>query len=334
MHPSKQPIRHAVSRRVRQRKAGDNRPVQHLCVPYPRAIAGHRVLGPQTRRWQDLSAQGRVLQRMQAQNSHLKAWRESVHRPDELFASFVRRMIVKKAYAGASNHLHQEMHGNRLEPHPLGDSDTLARYVPNARVGTCASKLPCPLEIHCDSDAVIADWPIIPGNGAPAVAENAPTILPSIARDIHPALPSGASPSRATPKISILIVDDDLMMAESMQQVLSEHHVDISIDAHDALVQIQAGRRYNLIFCDMMMPEMAGMEFYDHVNRCASEQARRIVFMTGGAFTERARNFLRSTENLSIEKPFDVDQLLGLIRERLLQTSAADYETADCPQGA
>ncbi len=39
--------------------------------------------------------------------------------------------------------------------------------------------------------------------------------------------------------------------------------------------------------------------------------------MSGGAFTERARTFLRTTPNPSLEKPFRLEELEKLIAEQL-----------------
>jgi len=39
------------------------------------------------------------------------------------------------------------------------------------------------------------------------------------------------------------------------------------------------------------------------------------VFLTGGAFTPRAQEFLARIANPRLEKPFDIDELLVLIRK-------------------
>ena len=66
-----------------------------------------------------------------------------------------------------------------------------------------------------------------------------------------------------------------------------------------------------------MMPEMTGMDLYGELPKLAPEQARRVVFMTGGAFTPRARAFLDQAPNLRLEKPFDTEELRKIIAERL-----------------
>jgi CheY-like chemotaxis protein len=62
---------------------------------------------------------------------------------------------------------------------------------------------------------------------------------------------------------------------------------------------------------------MSGVEFYETLARANPAAARRVVFMTGGAFTARSRSFLASVANVSIAKPFDVESLRAIIRDFL-----------------
>jgi CheY-like chemotaxis protein len=70
-----------------------------------------------------------------------------------------------------------------------------------------------------------------------------------------------------------------------------------------------------VILCDVMMPEMTGPELYDEVLRLAPEQARAMVFVTGGVFTSSAQEFLERVSNPRIEKPFDIPSLRSLIND-------------------
>jgi FixJ family two-component response regulator len=62
-----------------------------------------------------------------------------------------------------------------------------------------------------------------------------------------------------------------------------------------------------------MMPQMSGMELHSRVAVLAPELASRFVFVTGGAFTDAAADFLRTTTNPWIEKPFDPHALRDLV---------------------
>jgi PAS domain S-box-containing protein len=116
----------------------------------------------------------------------------------------------------------------------------------------------------------------------------------------------------------ILLVDDDHLIAVTVRRALSaEHDVTALERAQDALDRIATGERYDVILCDVMMPSMTGIEFYERLSRELPDQAARIVFLTGGAFTTTARNFLDEVSNARMEKPFEVRALRALISERV-----------------
>jgi FixJ family two-component response regulator len=66
-----------------------------------------------------------------------------------------------------------------------------------------------------------------------------------------------------------------------------------------------------------MMPEVTGMEMHEELTRKAPALANRMVFLTGGAFTSRAREFLESVPNPRIDKPFEISVLLEIIAQVL-----------------
>jgi hypothetical protein len=47
--------------------------------------------------------------------------------------------------------------------------------------------------------------------------------------------------------------------------------------------------------------------------------AERIVFMTGGTFTERSRQFVARVTNTCVDKPVDVKQLRALVNSRIVK---------------
>jgi CheY-like chemotaxis protein len=87
--------------------------------------------------------------------------------------------------------------------------------------------------------------------------------------------------------------------------------------AKEALEHIQSGERFDVILCDLMMPGMDASALYDEIFQLAPVQAERMVFMTGGAFTARAREFLARVPNARVDKPFDIAALRTLVRARV-----------------
>jgi signal transduction histidine kinase len=126
------------------------------------------------------------------------------------------------------------------------------------------------------------------------------------------------TPSPSTSRGRILIVDDEPIVCFSLQRLLSsEGEVIAMTSAREALAYIESGNRFDVILCDMLMPQMDAPALFDEIQKIAPEQAERMVFVTGGAFTIRARDFLERVPNARLSKPFDVDVLFGLVRSRL-----------------
>jgi PAS domain S-box-containing protein len=116
----------------------------------------------------------------------------------------------------------------------------------------------------------------------------------------------------------ILVVDDEAMVARAVRRSLEGvHDVALENSARSALARIQGGDRFDVILCDLMMPEMSGAELHRALATAAPEQAGRMVFMTGGAFSPAARSFLESVDNPRLEKPFDPTQVLDLLARLL-----------------
>ena len=115
-------------------------------------------------------------------------------------------------------------------------------------------------------------------------------------------------------KLSLLVVDDEPVIARLIQKALVKHDVTTANDGREA-VALMGQHAYDVILCDLIMPEMTGMDVYRAALQRATPVNDRIVFMTGGAFTQRARDFLQSVPNLRIEKPFDLVHLERTIYE-------------------
>src|SRR5207237_9662327 len=76
----------------------------------------------------------------------------------------------------------------------------------------------------------------------------------------------------------------------------------------------EQGGQFDMILCDLMMPSMTGMELHDELARIEPAHAARMSFLTGGAFTPRARAFLAEVPNPRLEKPFDPQGLRSFVR--------------------
>ena len=148
-------------------------------------------------------------------------------------------------------------------------------------------------------------------------------VLPAARRDRE----DGASPVPRAPVASrrfrILVLDDEVEVGEAVRRILGkEHEVDLATRGSVAL-ELIAQRSYDLVLCDLLMPEMTGMEFYERVAEQRPELLGRIVVMTGGAFSPGARSFLDRIANVRIEKPFDNRMLRELVATVATERSRA-----------
>jgi len=139
-------------------------------------------------------------------------------------------------------------------------------------------------------------------------------------------LPPSAEPARAAEppaqvlehpvrRSRVLIVDDEVVFANALRRLLSRdrHEITIVTAGKEALARVQAGEKFDAILCDLMMPAMSGMDLYAQMMACAPELASRMIFLTGGAFSPAAKEFLTSVPNAWFEKPCDLDTLRAAI---------------------
>jgi CheY-like chemotaxis protein/two-component sensor histidine kinase len=113
----------------------------------------------------------------------------------------------------------------------------------------------------------------------------------------------------------LLVVDDEPMILGALRRSLGgDYNVTCVGDGRRALERLKAGERFEVILCDLMMPELTGMDLHAELEKIAPDQAARMVFVSGGAFTPRAREFLERVPNARVEKPIDLQNLRVLLR--------------------
>jgi two-component system, NtrC family, sensor kinase len=112
----------------------------------------------------------------------------------------------------------------------------------------------------------------------------------------------------------VLVIDDDKLLASVYRRLLGKDHQIVAVNAaSDALQLFEAGARFDIILCDLMMESMSGMTFHELVRARFPELLSRFVFITGGAYTDEARELLAVTPH--IEKPADTKALRALVDE-------------------
>ncbi len=115
----------------------------------------------------------------------------------------------------------------------------------------------------------------------------------------------------------VLIVDDEAPVRGAIARMLREHECVHASSAVEAQRILETDNAFDVILCDMMMPGISGMELHDWLTRTHSSLAPNLVFLTGGAFTPRARAYLEKIDTPMIEKPFDVAELRQTVNRRV-----------------
>jgi signal transduction histidine kinase len=116
----------------------------------------------------------------------------------------------------------------------------------------------------------------------------------------------------------VLVIDDEPAILRAIRRVLTGSHQVVTCErAREALLLFEAGEVFDVIICDVMMPDMTGVEFYEKICASFPELSERLVFMTGGALSLRAEAFIMHVGQV-LEKPLratDIRDLVSSLRE-------------------
>jgi len=147
-------------------------------------------------------------------------------------------------------------------------------------------------------------------------------LLPTQAARPTPAPPAEVAPSGKRGRV--LVLDDEPLVCRAVARTLaSEHEVVALTDPSEALARLARGERFDVVVCDLMMPGLTGMECHEALGASRPELARGMIFLTGGAFTAKARAFLDRVPNVRVEKPFDADELREVVARGVARTARA-----------
>lgn len=120
----------------------------------------------------------------------------------------------------------------------------------------------------------------------------------------------------------VLVVDDEAAVGRTIQRLLGEHYEVVVLTAGKEAIELlrDTDAEFDLILCDLTMPDVSGMDVYTQVVQARADVGQRFVFMTGGTFSPRARDFLDQVSNERLDKPFDLQTVRNLARNRCSQT--------------
>lgn len=133
-----------------------------------------------------------------------------------------------------------------------------------------------------------------------------------------PSLAGVAETAESAPRGRVLIVDDEPFIAGMCERILDgENDVRVATSAAAALSLLEADKDVDVILCDLMMPEMSGMELFEILDRRFAALATRVIFLSGGAFTPAAQSFRDRVSNPFLDKPCPPDVLRQAVRKHV-----------------
>jgi len=111
----------------------------------------------------------------------------------------------------------------------------------------------------------------------------------------------------------ILVVEDEPHLARVLRLVLASHAATLAASGREALDKLRAGEEYDLILTDLSIGDIDGFALFETIRTEWPGRESRVIFMSGDAFTQRARAFFRAIPNPVIEKPFESQHLLDVV---------------------
>jgi CheY-like chemotaxis protein len=120
---------------------------------------------------------------------------------------------------------------------------------------------------------------------------------------------------RPLARLRVLVVDDEPLIGTTLRILLDDHEVAVASSGLAARELLERGESYDVVLCDLMLADFSGMDLARWIASARPELTDRLVLMTGGAFTDDARAFLRGVPaTRQLEKPFSTDQIMRILR--------------------
>ena len=133
------------------------------------------------------------------------------------------------------------------------------------------------------------------------------------APDVAPAAAAGEKPRRP---VRVLVIDDEPGLQRALRRVLEHFGCEVTTTSSgEQGFDLARSGAFDIILCDVRMPELDGREIYDRLQREAPAAAQRLAFMTGDTISDEIRQFLETTGRPALAKPFSRVQLAAFLRK-------------------
>ncbi len=143
------------------------------------------------------------------------------------------------------------------------------------------------------------------------------------------------TPSQLVPvaprRARILVVDDEPVVARAMRRMLPDHEVSIVLDARHALNSFEHSGPYDVVVCDLMMPDISGADLYVQASDRWPDLRNRFLFITGGAVTPKAQELLQHPDTRCLHKPVQSDELQAMVEAIVASVDRAQKSISSRP---
>ncbi len=116
----------------------------------------------------------------------------------------------------------------------------------------------------------------------------------------------------------ILAIDDEALLLKALRRMLIDFHdIEVALGGDEALRILAERPAFDLVLCDLQMPEMSGADVIRAVRTRWPGMEKRFIVMTGGAFSPDARRFLDEGTVATVNKPFGLEEILDIIDRKV-----------------
>lgn len=117
---------------------------------------------------------------------------------------------------------------------------------------------------------------------------------------------------------TVLLVEDDAPFAEILKEYLESYDFSVTVacDGVQGMKRVME-KDFDLIICDLLMPNLPGDMFYIGVERVKPKLAKRFIFITGHQNNPKISEFVKKVRALTLFKPFEMHVLLETINVAL-----------------
>ncbi len=171
---------------------------------------------------------------------------------------------------------------------------------------------------------------IVAAHGGQMLVEDAPGggavfVIHLPAAEAHQETGSQNTEAKAAPldKLKILLVDDEVELAQTLADLLEPegHHVDIAANGAIALEKLKKNP-FDLIISDLRMPVLDGPGLYEALGRELPSYLNKIIYVTGDTLSSHVQTFLSQHTVPVIEKPYRLDDVHRAIAALLSENAA------------